>query len=123
MDRNSQFSPNLLDQYTKNKQPGWPNYAQMGAATGLSLGSGSLTPPPANSLGMFPATRYSAPGDRFLPGGPRPPNGMSGLFGAAGLFGTAAPAMPGAGPAISGKTRHNSIDKQVNRSKLLEDFR
>jgi len=82
--------------------------------------TGSLTPPP---LGLFGVTNR-------LPGGPDRAFALgSGIFpprtptlGAANmLFGSTASLMPD----FSGKSRHNSasLDKNSNRSRLLEDFR
>ena len=112
MDR-AAFSPSL--DKTKSQQQAWQPYGALGAA--VNLGSSALTPPPgslATSINLFNPRLSAAPGtDRAFPGGAGARNGTINLFGSSNsIF------------AAGGKHRHNSIDnKQVNRSKLLEDFR
>lgn len=132
MDRSSN---SIVDQY-KNK--GWPTYnLGAAAASGLNLGSGSLTPPPAAALpgsaaglGLFGGQRFST-----APNGPGADR--SAAFGLAmAAYASAAAARNNAAAAGSlgfssnnnlfnnTKTRHNSIDRASNnRSLLLEDFR
>ncbi len=89
--------------------------------TPLGLGSGALTPPPgslASGINLL-HTRLNV-ADRGGGGSsgfqPRNNGSLGGLFNSNSLFG-------GGGGALA-KNRHNSIDsKQINRSKLLEDFR
>ncbi len=100
------FSPGL-DKAKALQAAGWPYNA-------LGLAAGALTPPPG-SLNLLQTRLPGGPGG----GGDRP--GFGGRNGTINLFGSTNLFSGGGG----GKHRHNSIDggKQVNRSKLLEDFR
>ncbi|XP_023329751.1 pumilio homolog 2 isoform X2 [Eurytemora carolleeae] len=114
----SQTSLSSLD---FGKPKGWPSYGNIGSIGSPTLGmggsGGSLTPPPLGLFDMRP--RLGAGVDRaFALGGgifpPRTPTlGPNLLFG-----------QPG-GNVMPGRTRENSagLDKNSNRSRLLEDFR
>jgi len=138
LDRNSNppFSPSLGTEHYKSKPAqgvagGWGGLSSYGAVgsqglVGLAGSTGSLTPPPMNglNLGLFSAM----PGSRLAPGADRSfPLGGGGLFpaqprpnmGPIGSVGVYSGLVPG------GKSRTNSgsVDKNSNRSRLLEDFR
>lgn len=139
LDRNSNppFSPSLGDHYkSKPGVGGWGGLSSYGAVgsqglVGLAGSTGSLTPPPMNglNLGLFSAM---SGGNRLAPGADR-----TYALGGAGLFPGHARG-PTMGPigsmnvnavysglVTSGKSRHPSanVDKNSNRSRLLEDFR
>jgi len=134
---NPPFSPSL-DHFTKSK--GWggglTSYGAVGSIAspglaGLAGSTGSLTPPPSLNglnLGLFSVNNRLAPGaDRtFALGGgmfpaARTPTIGANTMGAMGAMGT----IPFGSLIAGGKSRHNSssIDKNSNRSRLLEDFR
>jgi len=136
---NPPFSPSL-DHFTKTKG-GWgggiSSYGAVGSIAspglaGLAGSTGSLTPPPSLNglnLGLFSQVNRLAPGaDRtfalggggIFPGARTPTLGAN-TMGAMGTMG----AIPFGSLIAGGKSRHNSssIDKNSNRSRLLEDFR
>lgn len=132
---NPPFSPSV-DHFTKTKG-GWggglTSYGAVGSIaspglagmTGMTGSTGSLTPPPSIpglNLGLFGVNSRLAPGaDRAFP--------LSGGLYPAARTPTLATNTMGAIPFSSlitgGKSRHNSssIEKNSNRSRLLEDFR
>jgi pumilio RNA-binding family len=133
---NPPFSPSL-DHFTKTKG-GWgggiSSYGAVGSIAspglaGLAGSTGSLTPPPSLNglnLGLFSQVNRLAPGaDRTfaLGGGGMFPGARTPTLGAntMGAMG----AIPFGSLIAGGKSRHNSssIDKNSNRSRLLEDFR
>ena len=146
LDRSSNppFSPSL--DFTKTKG-GWggglPSYGAVGSVgsiaspglAGLAGSTGSLTPPPSMNglnLGLFGVNNRLAPGaDRAFPlggGGLYPATRAAtigaGAMGPMGAIGVGLPfgsLIPGGGP----KSRHNSssVEKNSNRSRMLEDFR
>ena len=145
LDRNSNppFSPSLQD-FTKTKG-GWgggglTSYGAVGSIAspglaGLAGSTGSLTPPPPSLPGLalnnlFGVNNRLAPGaDRaFTLGGlyPATRTAALGSMGAMGAMGVGAMAPIPFGSILStGKSRHNSanVEKNSNRSRLLEDFR
>ena len=145
LDRNSNpaFSPSLQD-FTKTKG-GWgggglASYGAVGSIAspglaGLAGSTGSLTPPPPSLPGLalnnlFGVNNRLAPGaDRaFTLGGLYPATRTAALgsaMGAMGPMGVGAMAPIPFGSILStGKSRHNSaVEKNSNRSRLLEDFR
>ncbi len=133
LDRAAAFSPSL--DKAKAMLAGGQAAAAAAAAAGwpygpLGLGGtgGALTPPPgslASSMNHLLHTRLSGPGGGGG-GGDRGGGGFGGRNGTiGGLFGASNNLFANASGGGGGKHRHNSIDggKQVNRSKLLEDFR
>ena len=102
---------------------------------GLAGSTGSLTPPPPSLPGLalnnlFGVNNRLAPGaDRaFALGGLYPTRtaALGGAMGAMGAMGVGAMAPIPFGSILStGKSRHNSasVEKNSNRSRLLEDFR
>jgi len=140
LDRNSNppFSPSLGDHYkSKPGIGGWGGLSSYGAVgsqglVGLAGSTGSLTPPPINGMNGLNLGLFSA-----MPGGNRLAPGADRTFalGGAGLFpGQARQAMGPIGSmnaamysglVTGGKSRHPSanVDKNSNRSRLLEDFR
>lgn len=134
LDRSSNppFSPSL-DHFTKTKG-GWGgglnSYGAVGSIAspglaGLAGSTGSLTPPPSLNglnLGLFNPVNRLAPGaDRtfalgqgIFPGTRTPTIGANTMG-----------AIPFGSLIAGGKSRHNSssVDKNSNRSRLLEDFR
>ena len=145
LDRNSNpaFSPSLQD-FNKTKG-GWgggglTSYGAVGSIAspglaGLAGSTGSLTPPPPSLPGLalnnlFGVNNRLAPGaDRaFTLGGLYPATrtaALGGAMGAMGAMGVGAMAPIPFGSILStGKSRHNSaVEKNSNRSRLLEDFR
>ena len=137
LDRNSNppFSPSLGDHYkSKPGQQGvggWgglSSYGAVGSAqglVGLAGSTGSLTPPPMNglNLGLFsamPGGNRLAPGaDRTFPGlFPGQPRGP-----AMGPIGSVGAMYSGLVAGGKSRTSSGSVDKNSNRSRLLEDFR
>ena len=152
LDRSSNppFSPSL--DFTKTKAGaagGWPgagasltSYGAVGSIAspglaGLNGSTGSLTPPPINGLNL---SLFAGVNNRLAPGADRsfalgagglyPPTRTptigAGAMGHMGAMGVGA-ALP-FGSLIAGntgKSRHNSsnIEKNSNRSRMLEDFR
>ena len=109
---------------------------------GLGINTGTMTPPPPVSLGMFGGPGANRghmgnggnPDNRFnnqqqqqqaMMAAVAAATGMrTALFGAAAAAAAAAANQPGAINGLLGKARHNSIEKPApNRSRLLEDFR
>jgi len=142
LDRSSNppFSPSL-DHYTKSKG-GWgggglTNYGAVGSIAspglaGLAGSTGSLTPPPSLNglnIGLFNQVNRLAPGaDRtfalgqgMFPGARTPSIGANTI----GAMGATMGALPFNSFITGSKSRHNSssVDKNSNRSRLLEDFR
>ena len=137
IDRAAAFSPNLDKAKAMLGQAaaaGWP-YGALGAIGAAGAG-GALTPPPgslAGGMNLLHTRLHGGGGGANLPGGPggdrgHHHGGHGGGFGGGrngaigGLFGSSNNLFANS----NNKHRHNSIDgggKQVNRSKLLEDFR
>ena len=138
LDRNSNppFSPSLGDHYkSKPGQQGvggWgglSSYGAVGSAqglVGLAGSTGSLTPPPMNglNLGLFSAMPG---GNRLAPGADRT---FPGLFPGQVNRGPTMGPIGSVGAMYSGlvaggksRTSSGSVDKNSNRSRLLEDFR
>ena len=142
---NPPFSPSL--DFTKTKG-GWggaagglaASYGAVGSIAspglaGLAGSTGSLTPPPSMTglnLGLFGVNNRLAPGaDRaFALGaagaglypGARPQPTLGASMGPMGAIGVGA--IPFGSLITGAKSRHNSnVDKNSNRSRMLEDFR
>ena len=97
------------------KKPGGGGWGAAAPAGGYHLGSSITPPPPAQGLSLF---RFSN-----SPNSAR--NGINLFGGGGGLHQQQQPQQPQQ-PHQQHQhkpSRHNSIDKNVNRSKLLEDFR
>ena len=139
---NPPFSPSL--DFTKTKG-GWggglTSYGAVGSIAspglaGIAGSTGSLTPPPPSmnglNLGLFGVNNRLAPGaDRafalgagagLYPATRAPALGTAGM-GPMGAIGVGA--IPFGSLLAGGKSRHNSatVDKNSNRSRMLEDFR
>ena len=138
---NPPFSPSLDFSKTKG---GWggglTSYGAVGSIAspglaGLATGStGSLTPPPSINglnIGLFGVNNRLAPGaDRAFPLGAgglypatRTPTLGAGAIGPMGAIGVGA--LPFGSLIAGNKSRHNSsnVEKNSNRSRMLEDFR
>jgi len=116
-------SQNSLSSLDFNKTKGWPSYGNIGSIGSPTLGmggSGSLTPPPLGLFGGMPNHRVGGAGlDRAGFGlGMFPPRTPT-LGGANLLFGSNPGVMPGKPREHGG----GGLDKNSNRSRLLEDFR
>ena len=129
---NPPFSPSLQD-FTKTKG-GWggglTSYGAVGSIAspglaGLAGSTGSLTPPPPSLPGLALNNLFGV-NSRLAPGADRAFQ-LGGLYPGARTMGAMAPCGPVPFGSIlsTGKSRHNSsnVEKNSNRSRLLEDFR